>query len=237
MKFLTTALIATLSSVALADILPDVHGAPSAAYVKESLRPPEGNNAYDVLYAKGNRVYQCNPERTGFQHWYNVQTHAFLYPTKERKEPFDLPGLEIGQVAMAPLNGTQADPLDPVPVMTYYPDGSWVGTTRPLKTTTLEEGRAERGDAGNLDDHLEPVVYTSDDGYFSHAKYIVRLGSLDGVRPAAEDCTYKGKLVNKPFTAFFLLYTNQEGEENLVKEKEAWDQLVEEYKIADPVAH
>ena len=106
MKLLATALLATFSSLVLADRLPDVHGAPSAAYVKESLRPPENHNAYDVLYAKGNRVYQCNPERTGFQHWYNVQTHAFLYPTKERKEPFDLAGLEIGQVAMAPLNGT-----------------------------------------------------------------------------------------------------------------------------------
>ncbi|KAI8144120.1 hypothetical protein BJV82DRAFT_644218 [Fennellomyces sp. T-0311] len=232
MKFLTAALLATFSSVALADILPDVHGAaPSSANVKESLRPPEGYQAYDVLYAKGNRIYQCNPERTGFMHWYNVQTHAFLYPTKDRNEPFDLPGQEIGQLAAAPLNGTEADPAHTIPVMYYYPDGSWVGTTHPLKTTTMEEGRAERGDANNLDDHLEPVVYTSDDGYFSHAKYVVRLGSMDGLRPTPEECSYKGKLINKSFSAYFLVYTDQEGEEQLRSEKEAWDALVEETRL------
>lgn len=105
---LATFLFSTIVSISFADLLPDLHGgAPSASYVKERIRPPEGSVLFDVWYAKGNRIYQCNPERTGFQHWYNVQTHAFLYPTQDnRPEPFDVPGTEIGQLAAMPLNQT-----------------------------------------------------------------------------------------------------------------------------------
>ncbi|CDH54971.1 hypothetical protein RO3G_10343 [Lichtheimia corymbifera JMRC:FSU:9682] len=235
MKFLAT-LGAILPCLALvsADFLPDVHNAaPGASNVKERIRPPEGMSAYDVFYAKGQRVYQCNPERTGFQHWYSVQTLGSLYPTKDRQPPFDLAGSEVGSISVAPLNSSVADPMDVIPVIYYYPDGSWVGTSRPLATTTREEGRAERGDAGNLDDHLEPAAFNSEDGYLSHAKYVVRLGSLDGAVPAPEDCDIKGKTVIKPFTAYYLMYTNQEGEELLRTEREEWNRMIEEYRPSD----
>lgn len=109
MKFLCTiiAAAATFSSVVLADRLAHLKGAPSAADVKERIAPPQGASLYDVWYAKGNRIYQCNPERTGFQHWYNVQTHAFLYPTDGEEPPYDKAGREIGQLAAMPLNASQ----------------------------------------------------------------------------------------------------------------------------------
>lgn len=124
----------------------------------------------------------------------------------------------------------RADPMETIPVIYYYPDGSWAGSTHPLATTTKEPGRVERGDAGNLDDHLEPVAYTSEDGYLSHAKYIVRLNSIDGAVPAANECTIKGMVVNKPFTAYFMVYTDHEGLQRLAKERVEWNRMVEKYK-------
>ncbi|KAI9311815.1 hypothetical protein BX666DRAFT_1992768 [Dichotomocladium elegans] len=233
------ALFLTLSSLSMsvfADKLPaELKGmAPAAKDVKPKLQPPEGFSAYDVFYGTGHRVYQCNPERTGFQHWYAVQTHMSLYPTKDRKPPYNVAGLEIGSISVAPMNGTQPDPMDVIPVMYYYPDGSWVGTSRPLATTTLEEGRAARGDANNLDDHLEPGVYRSSGGYLSHANYIVRIGTLNGAVPAADTCTAKGMIVIKPFTAFYMVYTNAEGHQQLGVEKDQWDQLVQNLKPKGP---
>lgn len=101
-----------------------------------------------------------------------------------------------------------------------------MGTSRPLATTTKEEGRVERGDAKNLDDHLEPATYTSDDGYLSHAKYVVRLNSIDGSVPAADTCTTKGLIVNKPFTAYFMFYTDDQGLQNLEREQVQWQKMV-----------
>jgi hypothetical protein len=66
-------------------------------------------------------------------------------------------------------------------------------------------------------------------GYLSHAKYIVRLNSIDGVVPTAEQCTKKGLLINKPFTAYFMFYTDSEGVDQLAKEKVEWEQMVIEY--------
>ncbi|ORY93519.1 hypothetical protein BCR43DRAFT_527058 [Syncephalastrum racemosum] len=226
MKVLSALTILGFATATLADFLPELQGAPSSQHVKERIAPPPGAKLYDVWYAKGNRIYQCNPERTGFQHWYNVQTHAFLYPTQDVQAPYERPGQEIGQLAAMPLNGTEADPMDTYPVIYHYPDGSWVGTSRPLATTTKEEGRVERGDAKNLDDHLEPATYTSDDGYLSHAKYVVRLNSIDGSVPAADTCTTKGLVVNKPFTAYFMFYTDDQGMQNLRREQVQWRKMV-----------
>lgn len=106
MKVLSALTALGFATAALADFLPNLQGAPSHQNVKERIAPPAGAKLYDVWYAKGNRIYQCNPERTGFQHWYNVQTHAFMYPTKGVQEPFERPGQEIGQLAAMPLNGT-----------------------------------------------------------------------------------------------------------------------------------
>ncbi|KAG0166309.1 hypothetical protein DFQ28_006408 [Apophysomyces sp. BC1034] len=216
------------ASLGSADFLPELQGAPTSHDVKERIAPPADASLYEVFYAKGNRIYQCNPEKKGFQHWYNVQTHAFLYPTKDKEMPYDKPGEEIGQLSAAPLNPAlqMASPPDTYPVIYYYPDGSWVGTGRPLSTTTKEEGRAERGDSVNLDDHLEQKVYTSTDGYLSHSTYVVRLNSIDGVVPPADTCTTKGLLINKPFTAYFMFYTNDEGMEKLAEEKVTWDKMV-----------
>ncbi|ORX61375.1 hypothetical protein DM01DRAFT_1316070 [Hesseltinella vesiculosa] len=223
--------VTAVLSCASADFLPSVKGVPTAADVKERIAPPEGQHLYDVWYAKGNRIYQCNPELTGFQHWYNVQTHAFLYPTAGREAPFDIDGEEIGQISAAPLNKTEqmANPVDTYPTIYYFPDGSWTASGHPLATTTKEDGRVERGDAVNLDDHLEQASYSSTNGYLSHANYVVRLQSLDGVVPAADTCKEKGAIVNKPFTAYFMAYTDEEGLAALKKEKEEWDALSEKY--------
>lgn len=109
MKFsITTAIFTIAIPATLADFLPQLlNAAPNESHVKERIAPPEGSKLYDVWYAKGNRIYQCNPELKGFQHWYNVQTHAFLYPTKDQQAPFDKFGMEIGQLAAAPLNQEQ----------------------------------------------------------------------------------------------------------------------------------
>jgi hypothetical protein len=80
-----------------------------------------------------------------------------------------------------------------------------------------------------LDDHIAPVIKSSTDGYLSHAKYIVRLGSLDGVVPPAEHCVEKGMIVNKPFTAYFMLYTDDEGYTKVSEELAEWNRMVEEY--------
>ncbi|CAO3610872.1 unnamed protein product [Mucor hiemalis] len=235
LKMKLVAVAAVLSTVVpftLADFLPALQSsAPDASHVKARIAPPADATLYDVYFARGNRIYQCNPEKTGFQHWYNVQTHAFLYPTKGESFPYDREGKEIGQLSAAPLNPKQqmANPMDTTPIIYNYQDGSWAGTARPLSTTTKEEGRAERGDSKHLDDHLTPVVKSSTDGYLSHAKYIVRLNSYEGVVPAAETCTKKGLLVNKPFTAYFMFYTDNKGVEQLAAEKVKWEEMVENF--------
>lgn len=119
--------------------------------------------------------------------------------------------------------------MDTMPVIYNYRDGSWAGTARPMATTTREEGRVERGDSVHLDDHIVPVTKSSTDGYLSHAKYIVRLNSIDGVVPAAESCTTKGLLVNKPFTAYFMFYTDADGLKQLATEEAEWNEMVSEY--------
>lgn len=80
-----------------------------------------------------------------------------------------------------------------------------------------------------MDDHIAPVVKSSTDGYLSHAKYIVRLNSYEGVVPPAETCTKKGLLINKPFTAYFMFYTDSQGVEQLAEEKVQWEEMVENY--------
>ncbi|KAI9485427.1 MAG: hypothetical protein EXX96DRAFT_545044, partial [Benjaminiella poitrasii] len=233
MKFLRNIAILSLAvPYVFADYLPElVNAAPNAANVKERIAPPANMTLFDVWYAKGNRIYQCNPELTGFQHWYNVQTHAYLYPTQGQQAPFDVFGREIGQIDAAPLDPNQqmANPLDTQPVIYSYREGSWVATGRPLATTTLEEGRVARGDSIHLDDHLTRAVKSSTNGYLSHTRYVVRVGSLDGVVPASGDCVQKGLLVNKPFTAYFMLYTDNEGLESIQQENAEWERMVEKY--------
>jgi hypothetical protein len=109
MKFFTTAAILSVTiPFTLADYLPALSNkAPDTSDVKERITPPNNTTLYDVYFARGNRIYQCNPELKGFQHWYNVQTHAFLYPTKGKEAPFDGEGKEIGQLSAAPLNPEQ----------------------------------------------------------------------------------------------------------------------------------
>jgi hypothetical protein len=123
----------------------------------------------------------------------------------------------------------RANPVVTIPVIYNYRDGSWAGTARPSSTTSREEGRAERGDSVHLDDHIVPVTKTSTNGYLSHAKYIVRLGSLDGAVPPADHCTQKGLVVMKPFTAYFMFYTDAEGSEQIAQEEAEWQRMVVEY--------
>ncbi|CAO3589638.1 unnamed protein product [Absidia cylindrospora] len=221
----------------MADFVPGLENgnAPTAAHVKERIAPASDQQLYDVFYAKGHRVYQCNPEKTRFEHWKNVQTNGVLYPTKGRNAPFDVEGQEIGQISAAPLNQTQqmSNPIDSILVHYFYPDGSWFSTGKPLMTTSREAGRKERGEDGtNLDDHLTRSVWTSTDGYFSHADAVVRLNTLNGSTPPKEACTVKGTVVTKPFTAFFMLYTTPQGSKALEKEKMEWDELVEKTRVA-----
>ncbi|KAK4520498.1 ADP-ribosylation factor protein 3 [Mucor velutinosus] len=230
--FITAAILSVAVPFTLADFLPSLlNAAPTSSDVKERIAPPANATLYDVWYAEGRRVYQCNPELKGFLHWYNVQTQAFLYPTNGEQAPFDVAGKEVGQMSAAPLNPEhqEANPIDTTPVIYYYKDGSWLGTGRPLVTTTKEEGREERGDSVHLDDHLAAVSKSSTDGYLSHAKYIVRLGSIDGVVPPADDCTQKGMLVTKPFNAYYMFYTDAEGVNQLAEEKKEWERMVMEY--------
>ncbi|KAI9247851.1 hypothetical protein BY458DRAFT_560249 [Sporodiniella umbellata] len=238
MKLVAVLLSTVVFQSVLGDFLPElVSIAPTEAQVKPSLLPPEGHKLFDVFHAKGNRIYQCNPEKKGFQHWYSVQTHAFLYPTKNRQAPFDIPGQEIGQLSVAPINENQlqSNPIDVAPVIYYYPDGSWVSTGRPIKTTSMEMTPAERIKAQHLDDHLTNVAKSTTDGYLSHTKYMVRLNSMDGVAPKAEECTTKGMVINKPFSAYFMFYTDADGESKLAQEKIAWDQMAKEF-VPNPKA-
>jgi hypothetical protein len=107
-SFTAVILLSVTIPFTLADYLPALaSAAPTAKDVKERIAPPANASLFEVYYAKGNRIYQCNPELQGFQHWYNVQTQALLYPTKNEQAPFDVPGKEIGQMAAAPLNSDQ----------------------------------------------------------------------------------------------------------------------------------
>ncbi|KAF1796114.1 hypothetical protein V8B55DRAFT_1371143 [Mucor lusitanicus] len=230
--FITAAILSVTLPFTLADYLPSLlNAAPTSADVKERIAPPANATLYDVWYAKGRRIYQCNPEKKGFQHWYTVQTHALLYPTKGEQAPYDVEGKEVGQMAAAPLNPEhqEANPIDTTPVIYNYKDGSWLGTGRPEATTTKEEGRVERGDSVHLDDHYATVSKSSTDGYLSHAKYIVRLGSTDGVVPPPDHCTQKGMVVSKPFSAYFMFYTDAEGTNQLAEESKEWERMVMEY--------
>ncbi|KAI8086473.1 uncharacterized protein BX664DRAFT_374517 [Halteromyces radiatus] len=216
----TFLMIATLCMMmgTQADVVPELlnGAAPTVANVKSSLAPPNDQQLYDVFFAKGYRIYQCNPEKKRLEHWYNVQTHALLYPAKGRQAPFDIEGKAIGQMFAAPLNQTlqmaDPDPEHQYIAAYYYPDGSWFSTGHPPTNTIHDEDRKERGDEGvNLDDHLAEAAWTSTDGYFSHVEYAVRLHSLNGTHPAPNQCQVKGVVVNQPFTAFYMLYTGPEG--------------------------
>jgi hypothetical protein len=121
------------------------------------------------------------------------------------------------------------NPENSIPVLYDYIDGSWIGTNKPLATTTKEEGRKERGDGSHLDDHVSPVVKASTSGYLSHAKHVVRLHSLDGAVPPAEHCSLKGMVVSKPFSAYYMFYTDAEGKKQLDVYEEEWNRMVEEY--------
>ncbi|KAL0088147.1 hypothetical protein J3Q64DRAFT_1724276 [Phycomyces blakesleeanus] len=229
MKIIYTILALAISfRLGTADRVPGLVGAPTEENVKPLIAPPPEASLYDVFYAKGTRVYVCNPEKTGFQHWYNVQTHAELYPTRDEEPPFDKPGNQIALMSVAPLNQTQqmASPMTTYPVIMYYPDGSWVGTDHPLKTTSREPGRAERGDGANIDDHIERAAYTSTNGYLSHARYVVRLNSLNGQVPSHASCVTKGTLESRPFEAFFMFYTDEQGFSELNREQEIWQKMV-----------
>ncbi|KAI8338458.1 hypothetical protein BC941DRAFT_350963 [Chlamydoabsidia padenii] len=236
-KTFLVAIVSTLLLTCQADFVPELAKGeiPTAHHVKESISPPKDQQLYNVFYAKGNRIYQCNPEKRRFMRWYNVQTQAFLYPTKGRTAPFDVPGFEIGQITAAPLNKTQqmSDPEELYTTAYYYPDGSWYATGHPVAGTSQEEGRTERGDAGvNLDDHLTRTAWTSTDGYFSHADYVVRLNALDGAHPDKTACTVKGSVLVRPFTAYMMLYAGPEKILALEKEEAEWNALVEKTRVA-----
>ncbi|KAI9349959.1 hypothetical protein BD770DRAFT_326854 [Pilaira anomala] len=234
MKLLSTiAILSATISLTSADLLPGLkYSPPVASDVKERIAPPaESSHLYEVYFAKGNRIFQCNPEKADPQHWYKVQTHAFLYATNGQHAPFDREGNEVGQMFVAPMNTEQqkSNPVHTTPLIYNFRDGSWVGTTKPLATTKEEKGRIERGDEFNLDDHIAPVTNTSIDGYLSHATYVTRLNTLEGLAPASELCTTKGLVINKPFSAYFLFYTNDEGKKKLAEEGAIWEQMVADY--------
>ncbi|KAI9349958.1 hypothetical protein BD770DRAFT_394762 [Pilaira anomala] len=234
MKLLSTiAILSATISLTSADILPGLkYSAPVASDVHEVIAPPaESSHLYEVYFAKGNRVFQCNPEKAEPQHWYKVQTHAFLYATNGQHAPFDREGNEVGQMFVAPMNAEQqkSNPINTTPLIYNFRDGSWVGTTTPSATTKDEEGRLERGNEFNLNDIIAPVTNTSIDGYLSHATYVTRLNTLEGLAPAAELCTTKGLIINKPFSAYFLFYTNDEGKKKLAEEGAIWEQMVADY--------
>jgi hypothetical protein len=52
---------------------------------------------------------------------------------------------------------------------------------------------------------------------------------MNGVVPAADTCTKKGLLINKPFTAYFMFYTDSQGLEQIAQEKIEWEQMVMDY--------
>lgn len=106
MKFyITAAILSATLPFTLADFIPALSDtAPDTTYISERISPPANAMLYDVWYGKGTRVYQCNPEKKGFQRWYNVQTHTILYSTKGEQAPYDIAGKEVGQLAAAPLN-------------------------------------------------------------------------------------------------------------------------------------
>jgi hypothetical protein len=72
MKLLVTAAILSVTApFTFADFLPALATvAPDNSHVKQRIAPPANATLYDVYFARGNRVYQCNPELKGFQHWY-----------------------------------------------------------------------------------------------------------------------------------------------------------------------
>ena len=110
MKLLSTiAILSATISLTSADIVPGLkNSAPVASDVLEVIKPPpESSHLYEVYFAKGNRMFQCNPEQVGPLFWYKVQTHAFLYPTDGQKAPFDREGNEVGQMFVAPMNAEQ----------------------------------------------------------------------------------------------------------------------------------
>lgn len=63
----------------------------------------------------------------------------------------------------------------------------------------------------------------------SHAKYLVRLGSTDGTMPPANHCTQKGMVVSKPYSAYFMFYSDAEGVSKLAEEKVEWERMIAEY--------
>lgn len=107
-KALLVSILSTLLLACSADFMPGLEKGqvPTSVHVKERIAPPKDQQLYNVFYAKGHRIYQCNPERRRFMRWYNVQNQAFLYATKGKTAPFDVPGNEIGQMNSAPMNKT-----------------------------------------------------------------------------------------------------------------------------------
>lgn len=62
----------------------------------------------------------------------------------------------------------------------------------------------------------------------SRTKHSIHPGSLEGAAPAPDSCTEKGMLVNKPFDAYYMIYTEAESKKQVPDEEFERKRIVKE---------
>ncbi|KAH8548267.1 hypothetical protein BGW37DRAFT_507277 [Umbelopsis sp. PMI_123] len=194
---------------------------PGAAINRDSLTglnidPPATANLIAIYYAKGIRYHECVPTHPVHLKWYNVQTTATLYD-----KPFSEDATEVGTMSFAPMNltHTEVNSESRYPVFYNLKDGSFAVIGNP-KNTTRNMGDH---DESYIDDHITPVVHTSESGAWKDTMWIVRANSSRSAPPSEDQCTTAGSILQRPYEAMYLFYTDSEPHGYPVLEHQAVD--------------
>jgi hypothetical protein len=168
-----------------------------------NIDPPASASLVGTYYAKGIRYHECVPTHPVHLKWYNVQTTATLYDQPNVDE-----AIEVGTMSFAPMNltRTEVNSESRYPVFYNLKDGSFAVLGNP-KNTTRNMGHH---DESYIDDHITPVVHSSDSGAWKDVQWIVRANSSQSAPPPEDLCTEAGSLLLRPYEAMYLFFTDSE---------------------------
>ncbi|KAI8576977.1 hypothetical protein K450DRAFT_254504 [Umbelopsis ramanniana AG] len=204
MLFKSIASLSAIASLVAADnLFPPGHTVNRNSLAGLNIDPPATANLIGAYYAKGIRYHECVPTHPVHLKWYNVQTTATLYD-----QPNVDNAIEVATMSFAPMNltKTEVNSESRYPVFYNLKDGSFAVLGNP-KNTTRNMGHH---DESYIDDHITPVVHTSDSGAWKDVQWIVRANSSQSAPPPEDLCTEAGALLLRPYEAMYLFFTDSE---------------------------
>ncbi|KAG2175811.1 hypothetical protein INT44_000289 [Umbelopsis vinacea] len=204
MLFKSIASLSAIASLVAADnLFPPGHAVNRNSLAGLNIDPPATANLVGTYYAKGIRYHECVPTHPVHLKWYNVQTTATLYDQANVDT-----AIEVATMSFAPMNltRTEVNSESRYPVFYNLKDGSFAVLGNP-KNTTRNMGHH---DESYIDDHITPVVHTSDSGAWKDVQWIVRANSSQSAPPPEDLCTEAGALLLRPYEAMYLFFTDSE---------------------------